>query len=219
MRATCQLLAIALLCGWGCGGTGKGGEVVVEANMEVLMDPTHATMSEKAPDNFRARFQTSKGDFVIEIDRASAPHGVDRFYNLVQIGFFNEQRFFRVVPGFIVQFGMHGDPQVTGKWTNATITDDPVKGSNDRGTLTYAKPGSGTDNRTTQLFINLKHNAFLDDQEFAPFGKIVEGIEVVDAITAEYGEKPNQQQIGKKGNQYLNKLFPNLDYIKTISID
>ena len=187
--------------------------------MAVLMDPTHATMSEKAPDNFRARFQTSKGDFVIEIDRGSAPHGVDRFYNLVQIGFFNEQRFFRVVPEFIVQFGMHGDPQVTEKWMNATIADDPVKGSNDRGTLTYAKPGRGTDNRTTQLFINLKHNAFLDDQKFSPFGKIVEGIEVVDAITAEYGEKPNQQQIGKKGNQYLDKLFPNLDYIKTISID
>lgn len=213
---TIGLLTLVGLAAWGCGGEG---EESAKANMDALMDPSNAAMSQQSPGNYRARFETSKGIFVIEVDRASSPHGADRFYNLVRHGFYNDQRFFRVVPKFIVQFGMHGDPEVSAAWTEATIKDDPVKGSNERGTITYAKPGSGVDNRTTQLFLNLKHNEFLDGQGFAPFGRVVEGMEVVDSITAEYGEKPRQQQIATKGNKYLNKLFPNLDYIKSASID
>ncbi len=212
------LTVVTLVGGWGCGG-GGGGEESAEANMEILMDPAHAEMSQQAPDTYRARFETSGGIFAIEVERASSPHGADRFYNLVRSGFYNDQRFFRVVPNFIVQFGMHGDPKVSEKWIEATFPDDPVKGSNERGTITYAKPGSGKDNRTTQLFLNLKHNEFLDSQGFTPFGKVVEGMAVVDSINAEYGEKPRQHQIGTKGNKYLNKLFPNLDYIKSASID
>ena len=212
------LAVVTLVGGWGCGG-GGGGEESAEANMEVLMDPTHAALSEKAPDNFRARFETSGGVFVIEVDRDLAPTGVDRFYNLVRNGFYDDLRFFRVEPGFVVQWGMHADPEVTAKWMTATMADDPVKGSNTRGTITYAKTRE-PNSRTTQMFINLSDNSGnLDGQGFAAFGRIVEGMEVVDAINSEYGGRPNQQQIHKKGNKYLNKLFPNLDYIKRASID
>jgi len=204
-------LAVAILC-LGCG---TGGDGTVQVNTEALMNPDGPEMNKTAPDEFRAKFETSAGDFVIDVKRELGPNGVDRFYNLVRNGFYNEQRFFRVVPGFVAQWGMHGDPEVTAKWDNATIPDDPSKSNNKTGTITYASKGPNT--RTTQLFLNLGDNPHLD-QGYPPFGTITEGVETIQAINAEYREKPSQQQIGERGNKYLTKLFPNLDYIKTAYI-
>lgn len=213
-KTTFSLLAVTILC-LGCGAEGDGARVQV--NEEALMNPASPEMNKTAPDEFRAKFETSAGDFVVDAKRELSPNGVDRFYNLVRNGFFNEQRFFRLVPGFIVQWGMHGDPEVTAKWQDATIQDDPVKINNTSGTITFAKTGR-PNSRTTQLFINFGNNGNLDGQGFAPFGTIMEGMEAVQAINAEYQQKPSQQQIGLKGNKYLNKLFPNLDYIKSAYI-
>src|SRR3989454_11501756 len=142
--------------------------------------PAGPGFAEQAPDSFRARFSTTQGDFVIAVHRAWAPHGADRFYNLVRSGFYAGVRFFRVIPGFMAQFGIHGDTGVTGAWRVRTIPDDPVRGSNARGMVTYATAGPGT--RTTQLFINYRDNNRLDASGFAPFGQVVEGMEVVDAL-------------------------------------
>jgi peptidyl-prolyl cis-trans isomerase A (cyclophilin A) len=183
-------------------------------------DPSKLT--EKAPETFRAQFDTTKGKFTIEVTRALAPNGADRFYNLVKSGYFTGAEFFRVVPGFMCQFGIHGDPAVSAKWRDANISDDPVKGSNTRGTITFATAGPNT--RTTQLFINFGNNTFLDGQGFSPFGKVTEGMDVVDKINSEYGDGPpggngpNQGQIQTEGNAYLKKDFPNLDYIKSATI-
>ena len=175
-----------------------------------------AKLTEKAPETFNAQFDTTKGKFTVEITRSLAPNGADRFYNLVKSGYFKDIGFFRVVPGFMVQFGIHGDPAVSAKWRAANISDDPVKSSNTRGTLTFATAGPNT--RTTQLFINFGNNTFLDGQGFSPFGKVTSGLDVVDKINAEYGETPNQGQIQMEGNAYLKKGFPNLDYITSASI-
>jgi peptidyl-prolyl cis-trans isomerase A (cyclophilin A) len=184
---------------------------------EALMDP--AALNEKAPDVFRAKFETSKGDVIVEVHRAWDPTGADRFYNLVKNAYFDGCRFFRVVPGFIVQFGMHGDPEIGGVWRTAYMKDEPVEVGNTRGTLVYAKPASPADRRTTQLFINLGDNSrSLDRQGFSAFGKVIEGIELVDAITAEYGQRPNQAMIAKEGNAYLQREFPNLDFIKKATL-
>ena len=148
--------------------------------------------------------------------RKWAPIGADRFYELVQKEFYKDCRFFRVVPGFMVQFGINGDPAVQKSWRDAKIKDDPVVASNQRGYITYAMAGPNT--RTTQLFINFGDNSFLDGQNFAPFGRVTEGMEVIDKINAEYQEKPNQGQIQTAGNEYLNGSFPNLDYIKSIKL-
>jgi peptidyl-prolyl cis-trans isomerase A (cyclophilin A) len=177
-------------------------------------DPSKLT--EKAPETFKAQFETTKGKFIIEVTRSLAPNGADRFYNLVRSGYFKDIAFFRVVPGFMVQFGVHGDPSVSANWRAANITDDPVKTSNKRGYVTFATAGPNT--RTTQLFINYGDNAFLDGQGFSPFGKVVEGMDVVDKINSETGERPNQGAIQDVGNAYLKKEFPNLDYIKSANI-
>jgi cyclophilin family peptidyl-prolyl cis-trans isomerase len=183
-----------------------------------LLDPTSPQMRRRAPDEFHAKFETSAGDFVVAVRRELSPNGVDRFYNLVHSGFYDEQRFFRVMPGFIVQWGLHGDPHVGAKWQEASIHDDPVASSNKRGTITYAQTNS-PNSRTTQLFINLGDNSnHLDGQGFAAFGTISQGMTTVEAINSEYREKPNQQYIGERGNAYLRKAFPNLDYIKTAYI-
>jgi peptidyl-prolyl cis-trans isomerase A (cyclophilin A) len=171
-----------------------------------------ALFTEKAPDTFKVRFETSKGNFVVEVHRAWAPRGADRFYNLVKYGFFDQNRFFRIVPNFIVQWGIPGDPKVARAWENAAIKDDPVARSNTKGYITFATAGPNT--RTTQLFINLKTNSFLDDQGFAPFGNVVEGMNVVESLFAGYGERPDQGRITAQGNAYLQQQFPNLDYIK-----
>ena len=173
--------------------------------------------NDRAPDQFKAKFSTSKGDFVIEVTRAWAPHGADRFYNLVKSGFYDEARFFRVMPGFIVQWGIHakGEPGMA-KWRDATIPDDPVTQSNTPGMVSFAMAGPGS--RTTQVFINYGNNAKLDGMGFAPFGKVVEGMSVAEAINAEYGQSPNQGMIQRSGNEYLNRDFPKLDYIKKAEI-
>ncbi len=175
-----------------------------------------AALNEKAPDTYKARFDTSKGAFVIEVHRAWAPLGADRFYNLVKNGFYDDCRFFRVVPDFMVQFGINGAPPVQAVWRNANLKDDPVKESNKRGYVTFATAGPNT--RSTQIFINFKDNTGLDRQGFAPFGQVVSGMEVVEKITSQYGEKPNQAAMQSQGNAYLNREFPKLDYIKSASI-
>lgn len=183
-------------------------------------DPTKLTA--KAPETFKAVFDTTKGKFTIEVTRALSPNGADRFYNLVQSGYFKDIAFFRVIPGFMCQFGIHGDPDVAAKWRDANITDDPVKGSNTRGTISFATAGPGT--RTTQLFINFADNSNLDGMGFSPFGKVIQGMDVVDKINSEYGEGapggrgPEQGRVQMEGNAYLKKDFPNLDYIKSATI-
>lgn len=183
------------------------------ATPEALKDP--AALKEKAPDTFKVRFITSQGEFLVDVTRSWSPNGADRFYNLVKNGFFDEVRFFRVVPGFVVQFGIHGDPAIATKWLEAKISDDPVVESNKRGFLTYAK-SSLPNSRSTQFFINLGDNAGLDGQGFSPFGKVTEGMEVVDKLYGGYGEQLTrlQGEIATKGNEYLNKDWPKLDHIK-----
>jgi peptidyl-prolyl cis-trans isomerase A (cyclophilin A) len=181
------------------------------------MDPGQAT--EKAPDTFRVKFETTKGDFVIEVKRAWAPRGADRFYNLVRLGYYDDVTFFRVIDDFMVQFGIHGDPEVSAIWREARLEDDPPSQSNTRGMVTYAHAGAGT--RTTQIFINYKNNAMLDAQGFPPFGRVVEGMSVVDELHSGYGEGaprgagPRQDRAQAEGNRYFRGDFPKLDHIKS----
>jgi peptidyl-prolyl cis-trans isomerase A (cyclophilin A) len=179
-----------------------------------LLSP--ATLTAKAPDVFQAKFTTTKGDFVVEVTRAWAPLGADRFYNLVKHGFFTDAAFFRNVPGFIVQFGLSADPAVNNVWHNANIKDDPGKQSNAPGTITFATAGPNT--RTTQLFINFGNNTFLDSQGFSPFGKVISGMDVVKNLYSGYGERPDQGSITALGKAYLDKNFPNIDSIKSATI-
>jgi peptidyl-prolyl cis-trans isomerase A (cyclophilin A) len=173
--------------------------------------------NEPAPATFGVTLDTTRGPVQVEVTRADAPIGADRFYNLVKAKFFDGARFFRVVPGFVVQFGMAGDPKVNAAW-NVPIKDDPVLVSNTRGTLTFAAQKT-PNTRTTQLFINLGNNQRLDPQGFAVFGKVVSGMDAVDHIYPGYGQKPDQEQIEKEGNTYLQQNFPSLDYIKTARIE
>ncbi|MCB0384863.1 MAG: peptidylprolyl isomerase [Bdellovibrionales bacterium] len=170
----------------------------------------------QAPDQFKVTFETTKGKFVVEAHRDWSPKGVDRFYELIQEGFFKDIAFFRVVKGFVVQFGIHGNPDEASKWKQKVITDDSVKESNKSGYLSFATAGPNT--RTTQLFINLNDNTNLDRMGFSPFAKVVEGMDVVKNINGEYGERPNQGAIQSEGNTYLKKSFPNMDYIKGATI-
>ncbi len=187
---------------------------------EALMTPS--ALNKQAPEKYSAKFVTSKGEFTVEVTRAWAPLGADRFYNLVANGFFDDARFFRVVDGFMAQFGINGDPKVSAVWRAARIQDDPVTQSNKRGMLSFAT--SGANSRTTQLFINFKDNVRLDGMGFAPFGRISAGIEVVDSLHKGYGEGapsgrgPAQDRIQNEGNAYLTKDFPELDYVKTATL-
>ncbi len=167
---------------------------------------------------FRVVFTTSKGPFTVEVHRDWAPIGTDRFYELVKNGFFDQERFFRVVPNFVVQWGINGDPAVQAKWRDKTIADDPVMQSNRRGTITFAKTGE-PNSRSTQFFINLADNPMLDGQGFAPFGQVISGLNVVESLYAGYGEMPDQSQIQAQGNAYLQSQFPMLDYIQTAKIE
>jgi peptidyl-prolyl cis-trans isomerase A (cyclophilin A) len=186
-----------------------------------LSNPT--SLREQAPATYKARFDTSKGAFVIEVTREWAPKGADRFYNLVKNGFYDNVRFFRVVSGFMVQFGINGDPAIMAGWRAAQIPDDKVAQSNARGTITFATAGPGT--RTSQVFINFADNNNLDSMGFAPFGRVVSGMNVVDALNAEYGEGaprgrgPDQSRIQNEGNAYLTKDFSRLDFIKKATIE
>jgi peptidyl-prolyl cis-trans isomerase A (cyclophilin A) len=178
-----------------------------------------AQLTEKAPATFKANFVTSKGPFVIEVHRDWSPNGADRFYNLVKNGYFDDCRFFRVIAGFMVQFGISGDPALNAVWSPANIPDDPVKQSNKRGYVTFAMGGPNT--RTTQVFINFGNNASLDKDGFSPFGQVVSGMEIVDKLYSGYRESAQNQfvQILKQGNTFLTKNFPKLDSIKKASIE
>lgn len=185
---------------------------------EPLRDPADAFWEQAAPDVFQAAFTTTKGEFVIEVHREWTPRGADRFYNLVRAGFFDDSRFFRVRAAFIAQFGIPGDPQVATRWMQETIADDPVRESNTRGTVGYAM--TGPDARTTQLFVNLADNSRLDAEGFAPIGRVIAGMDVVDALYAGYGEESGggmrggkQQKLFAEGNRYLDVAFPKLDRI------
>ena len=180
------------------------------------MNPKHELWGRRAPDRFKVKFETSQGSFVIEARRAWAPLGVDRFYNLARARFFDDSRFYRVRAGFIVQFGIPGQPPVAAVWQNQAMPDDPVRQSNTRGRVAYAM--TGPDTRTTQLYINLSDNARLDKDGFAPIGEVVEGMEIVDRLYAGYGESAGggmrggkQEPIFKGGNAYLDREFPRLD--------
>jgi peptidyl-prolyl cis-trans isomerase A (cyclophilin A) len=181
-----------------------------------------AALKEQAPATYKAKFDTSKGAFVVTVHRDWAPIGADRFYNLVKNGFFDDVRFFRVISNFMVQFGINGSPAVSAIWRNPAVQlkDDPVKQSNKRGYITFATGGPNT--RTTQVFINFKDNAFLDGQGFSPFGEVSQGMEdVVDKLYSQYAGKPQDQfvQILNQGNAFLNKDFPKLDFVKTATIE
>jgi peptidyl-prolyl cis-trans isomerase A (cyclophilin A) len=227
MKATNLICAFSLIAGFTLVSCSKAGPTNNPPENKVPLsvspgfdDP--AKLTEKAPETFKAQFDTTKGKFTVEVTRSLSPNGADRFYNLVRSGYFKDVAFFRVIPGFMCQFGIHGDPAVSAKWREANIADDPVKGSNARGTITFATAGPNT--RTTQLFINFGDNTGLDGQGFSPFGKVTEGMDVVDKINSEYGEGapngrgPDQGRVQMEGNTYLKKDFPNLDYIKSATI-
>jgi peptidyl-prolyl cis-trans isomerase A (cyclophilin A) len=186
-----------------------------------LLDPSKATLA--APANFTAKFTTTKGEFSIAVRRDWAPKGADRFYNLVKVGYFTDVAFFRVIDGFMAQFGIHGDPKVNAAWRLARIADDPVTQTNSRGMVTFATGGPNT--RTTQLFINFANNGNLDSMGFSPFGSIdAEGMKLIDIIYSGYGEGqpsgkgPLQGQLQAQGNAYLKAEFPMMDYIKKVEI-
>ncbi len=175
------------------------------------------------PDSYRVKFETTRGSFVVEVTKAWAPEGAERFYRLVGQKFYDDQRFFRVLRDFVAQFGINGDPAVEARWRGMTMRDDPVKQSNKRGTISFAKAGPNT--RTTQVFINLQDNTRLDEAGFAPFGQVVEGMELaVDHLWDSYGDGPprgsgpDQNLVETMGNLYLDTKFPHLDTIRRARI-
>lgn len=180
--------------------------------LKKAIEAEQATASSATPQEpFQVLFECSNGDFVVECFPEWAPLGAARFKSLVEAHFYDDNRFFRVVPQFMVQFGIPGDPRLTARWNRATIKDDPVMQTNTYGMVTFAT--SGKDTRTTQLFISLRDNAYLDDRGFSPIGRVVKGMEVVEVINGEYKESPNQKMLETQGNAYLDRAFPNLDYI------
>lgn len=180
----------------------------------VLLHPAAATA--KAPSHYDVSFKTTAGTFVVAVTRSWSPRGADRFYNLVKHGFFTGAAFFRVVPGFVIQFGLSPNSAVDAAWSGAKIKDDPVTQSNRAGYLSFASAGANT--RTTQIFINLGANARLDSMGFSPFGKVVSGMDAVRKIYAGYGETPDQSAIESQGKAYLDKQFPKLDKILSAKI-
>ncbi len=185
---------------------------------KILLEPAHAEFTRAAPEVSHILIETSKGPMRVEMRRAWAPRGVDRFYNLVRFGFYDGARFFRIRAGMWAQFGIPGDPKIARAWRGRTLQDDPLREPNVRGTLAYAF--KDPDGRTTQVFINLRDNRSTHDKEFAPFARIVEGVDVADALYAEYGEKAGggiragrQDPLFEGGNAYLTREFPKLDYV------
>jgi cyclophilin family peptidyl-prolyl cis-trans isomerase len=187
---------------------------------ELLLRPDAEYWNEPSPAEYRVSVETTKGTFVIAVTRALAPHGADRFYRLVCAGYFDDSRFFRVVPGFIAQFGIPGDPAITRVWKDRRMPDDSARASNVRGMIAYAMTGPNT--RTTQLFISLVDNRRIDAQGFAPIGRVVSGMEVIDQLYGGYGETAGggmragrQDRMMNEGNQHLDRDFPKLDRILT----
>ena len=213
-------IALAAACQKSDDKAGATGGAGATPDFHNPADPAFAT---QAPDSFRARFATTKGDFVIAVHRAWAPLGADRFYHLVRSGYYDGLRFFRVMPGFMAQFGIHADTAVTTAWRERRIADDPVRRTNIRGMVTFATAGPGT--RTTQIFINYGNNDRLDAMGFAPFGQVVEGMEVVDQLYGGYGEGapagrgPEQFRLNIEGEKYLARQFPRLDKINKATIE
>ena len=201
-------------------GSGAGGGSTASA---ALTKPDVAALATPAPDSFRVAVETSKGNFTILVHRDWAPNGADRFYHLVQLGYFDDTRFFRVLKGFMAQFGVHGDPRVNAAWEGLTLQDDPVKHTNKRGAVTVAQT-SQPNSRGTQLFINYADNANLDGMGFAPIGEVVDGMAAVDSLYGDYGEGapdgggPDQARIVAEGNKYLTASFPKLDFIRSAKI-
>jgi peptidyl-prolyl cis-trans isomerase A (cyclophilin A) len=222
-RRTSRTLLIALTLAAACRKGDQSPQSSGAGTAPDIKKPTDAAFNVQAPDTFRARFETTKGVFVIEVQRAWAPRGADRFYNLVRSGYYDGVRFFRVLPGFMAQFGIHGDPVVSAAWRDQRIQDDPVRRTNVRGMVSFATAGPGT--RTTQVFINFGNNDRLDAIGFAPFGQVVEGMDVVDQLYAGYGEGaprgrgPDQGRMQAEGNPYLERQFPRLDAVKTARIE
>jgi peptidyl-prolyl cis-trans isomerase A (cyclophilin A) len=204
----------------GGGSAGRSQAAGVSANPNKAKLRTPSQLTEKAPETFKAKFDTSKGVIVIEVHRDWAPLGADRFYNLVKNGFYDGCRFFRVLDGFMAQIGMNGDPSIQRVWGNANFRDDPVKGSNKRGYVTFAK-ASAPNSRSTQFFINYGDNSRLDADGFAPFGQVVTGMDLVDMLYKGYGSSnvPDQGRITAEGNAYLMKEYPKLDFIKKATIE
>jgi len=180
-----------------------------------LHKPELATL--QAPPQFKVQFTTTRGVVVLQIDRSWAPHGADRFFNLVKAGYFQEVPFYRVVPGFVVQFGFTPDPAVNKVWNEAKFGDDAPNQSNVRGTISFAT--SGPDTRTCQFFINTVDNGRLDAMGFTPFGQVVQGMEIVDLIFSGYGQSPDQTRIRLEGGAYLKSQFPEMDYILSARVE
>jgi homoserine O-acetyltransferase len=220
-RAPFVLLAVAVIGGTAisCRSSPNGGELSPSYRRAVLLDPDHAFWLTRAPDTVQVRFETSKGPFVLEAYRANGPIGVDRLYNQVRAGFFDDSRFYRVNPGYIVQFGIPGEPAIARQWRDRALPDDPIQtGSNVRGTFAYAMTGPHT--RTTQLYINLADNLRNDGMGFTILGRVVEGMSVVDSLYSGYGETAGggmragrQQRLFEEGNAHLDRDFPLLDRI------
>ena len=217
----CLLACFALT---GCGtvpGQAKGEPPVSRAPRLAEKDDKDGDIQQTSGEKsdklttYRVLFETTAGDFVVEVHPEWAPIGAQRFHDLVEEGFYDDCKFFRVVPDFMVQWGISGDPAVMVQWRDKKIKDDPVRRSNKKGYITFAT--SGPDSRTTQVFINFKANIQLDNQGFAPFGEVVEGMDVVEKIQSLYGERPNQGLIQSRGNTYLEKDFPKLDGITKAS--
>jgi cyclophilin family peptidyl-prolyl cis-trans isomerase len=187
-----------------------------------LLDPKSPAVNLTAPAEFKVKLETGKGDIVLKITRDWAPKGADRFFSLVKNGFYDDCRFYRVLPKYVAQFGIHGDPAVSAKWREAPIDDDPVKQKNTRGRLTFAKSGPNT--RTANLFLNLRDSTSLDSQGFAPIGEVIEGMDVADQLHSGYGDGapkgrgPSQKRMYEEGNVWLKKDFKDLDYIKSAKI-
>ena len=219
MRRILTLLPLAALAA--CSTDKSGDKPVTDHSPRgrvALLVPGSDKSSLTAPDTFRVRFETTKGNFVVQVHRDWSPSGADRFYYLARNGFYDDTRFFRAIENFMVQFGLSGDPKLSGVWRDKYIYDDSVKQSNKRGFITYAKGGANT--RTTQVFINYRDNsANLDGQGFSPFGQVVEGMEVVDQLHKGYGDAPpggqgpEQMRIRNEGNAYLDRDFSQLDKI------
>jgi peptidyl-prolyl cis-trans isomerase A (cyclophilin A) len=189
-----------------------------QVNLEKLKDP--AQLNERAPDQYRARFDTSQGVIVIAVEREWAPLAADRFYNLVKNGFYDDSRFFRVLSGFMAQWGLHADPSVQSAWRTANLKDEPVKKSNTRGFVTFTRESS-PNSSYTMIFINYKDNSYLDADGFAPFGEVVSGMDVADRLYSGYGRQnvPDQRRIMRDGNAYLLAEYPMLDFVKTATIE
>jgi len=211
-----RLALLVLLIQLGCGKS-EPPPAYVRPSDRPMLRPDAPELKTPAPARFKARFTTSKGAFTITVDRSWAPLGADRFYHLVRGRFFEEARFFRVLSGFMCQFGIPADPAESALWKDATIKDDPVRETNTRGKVSYAMAGPGS--RTTQLFINYGNNRKLDRMDFAPFGEVTEGMDVVDKFYDGYGEGapggsgPDQKLMERQGNPYLQAEYPKLDYI------